>query len=103
VLQSTVSESVPLGASWINGWYDLPAATSGVAKLTAPAGSTTVTDLATGRVTTGATVTYVGLPIMGFAVQSFSNGQLPGLTGKVLSNYGGQIAHKFTRRIEVAQ
>jgi hypothetical protein len=43
----------------------------------------------------GNTVTYIGLPVVGFAVQTFSNGTL--LVGgvNVLSNYGGNFIHKY--------
>lgn len=40
----------------------------------------------------GNTVTYIGLPVVGFAVQTFVNGVLP---GGVLSNYGGNFVHKY--------
>jgi len=50
-------------------------------------------------------VTYIGLPVVGFAVQTFSNGVLllpvPGQTalGNVLSNYGGNFIHKYQTTI----
>jgi hypothetical protein len=37
---------------------------------------------------------YAGLPIIGFAVQSYFNGMLP---GGVLSNYGGTYVHRYER------
>jgi hypothetical protein len=43
----------------------------------------------------GNTVTYVGLPVVGFAVQTFSNGTLPVGGVSVLSNYGGNFIHKY--------
>ncbi|WP_409524923.1 hypothetical protein [Nitrincola sp. MINF-07-Sa-05] len=42
--------------------------------------------------------TYAGLPVVGFAVQKYVNGTLP---GGVLSNYAGLINHKATRLITV--
>jgi hypothetical protein len=48
-----------------------------------PIGGTTVTE----------NVSYVGLPVIGFAVQSYANGDVNG----VLSNYGGNFLHKGTR------
>jgi hypothetical protein len=39
--------------------------------------------------------TYVGLPVTGFMVQDFVNGNV----GGVLSNYGGNFNHKFTTLI----
>ena len=35
------------------------------------------------------------LPVIGFAVQDFSNGNV----GGVLSNYGGLFSHKYVRNI----
>jgi hypothetical protein len=43
----------------------------------------------------GNTVTYVGLPVVGFAVQTFSNGTLSVGGVNVLSNYGGNFIHKY--------
>lgn len=40
-------------------------------------------------------VTHLGLPVLGFAVQDFSNGNV----GGVLSNYGGLFMHKYNRPI----
>ena len=50
--------------------------------------------------TTIGPATYVGLPVIGFAVQSFTNGIL--ITGgtATLSSYGGNFAQKGTRFIE---
>lgn len=39
--------------------------------------------------------THLGLPVLGFAVQDFSNGNV----GGVLSNYGGLFMHKYVRNI----
>ena len=41
--------------------------------------------------------TYFGLPIVGFAVQSFANGAITVGDTAVLSNYGGNFVHKGTR------
>ena len=42
------------------------------------------------------TVTYLGLPVIGFAVTRYANGTL---ANNVLSNYGESFAHKLTRTI----
>jgi hypothetical protein len=56
-----------------------------------------------GSTSSGNTVTYIGLPVVGFAVQTFSNGVLvlptPTGTGNVLSNYGGNFIHKYMTEI----
>lgn len=54
-----------------------------------------------GSTTSGATVTYVGLPVVGFAVQTFSNGTLPVGGVNVLSNYGGNFVHKYQTFVSV--
>ncbi len=54
----------------------------------------------TGLLGTGATVT--GLPVIGFAATSFTNGTLEVGGVNVLSNYGGTSVHKGQRGITVA-
>lgn len=46
------------------------------------------------RVLVGDVATYEGLPVIGFAVQKYVNGEL---AGGVLSNYAGVINHKYTQ------
>ncbi len=55
-----------------------------------------------GQMTTGNTTTYYGLPAIGFAVVSFTNGTLmPGNPPvPVLSNYGGNFVHKTSTTIQ---
>ena len=61
-------------------------------------GATTVIPLAGASVT--GSRTYFGLPVIGFAVQTFTNGTLTvGAATNVLSNYGGNFDHKYTRSI----
>ena len=48
---------------------------------------------------TGMTKTYLGLPVVGFAVQSFSNGTLVVGGTNVFANYGGTFVHKYTTTI----
>lgn len=44
-------------------------------------------------------VQYAGLPVVGFAVTTFTNGSL---AGGVLANYGGTFNHRGSRRFEIA-
>jgi hypothetical protein len=61
----------------------------------------TVFNTATGTTSSTFLTTFNGLPTIGFAVQSFNNGTLTGAGGaSVLSNYGGNFVHKFTRSIQ---
>jgi hypothetical protein len=45
------------------------------------------------------TFTYQGLPVIGFAVQSFTNGTLVVGGVNVLANYGGNFGHRYTTLI----
>jgi hypothetical protein len=102
VLRSVNSANVGLNSGWINGWADLSfpqVAGSAAHTMPAPAGATTVIDVASGTVTTGLGLTYYGLPVIGFAVQSYSTTGLPGVSANVLSNYGGNFNHKYLRDI----
>ncbi len=47
-------------------------------------------------VSTGLSKTYLGLPVVGFAVQSFTNGTLVVGGTNVLANYGGNFVQKAT-------
>jgi hypothetical protein len=60
----------------------------------------TLTIDAFGNQTTG-TATYTGLPVVGFAVQSFTNGAITVNGVSTLSNYGGNFVQKGTRSIVV--
>jgi hypothetical protein len=93
-----------LNSLWINGWARLNLSVDPRHALVSPAGSSKIVDTLTGdTVSTGAAVTYFGLPVVGFAVQSYSTTGLPGVDPNVLSNYGGSFGHKYTRRIAVSQ
>ena len=48
-------------------------------------------------VSTAGPATYFGLPVVGFAVQSFANGAINVGGVETLSNYGGNFVHKGTR------
>jgi len=63
-------------------------------------GTSTVFNTATGTTTSLAATTFNGLPTIGFAVQSFNNGTLTSGGVSVLSNYGGNFVHKYTRSIQ---
>jgi hypothetical protein len=105
VLASTNTANVALASTWINGWADLSFPQSGtVHTLPSPTGATTTVDInnvtaVNGGVITGRTLTYFGLPVIGFAVQSYSTTGLPGVAANVLSNYGGNFNHKYLRDI----
>jgi hypothetical protein len=90
-----------IGTDFQNGWLNLglfDAANAPVHTLSSP--QTFVTNIGTGNVI-GTSATYLGLPVVGFAVQSFTNGTLTVNGANVLSNYGGNFIHKGTRTISL--
>ena len=91
--------------TYSNGWADLliPQTSNGRGQTGSPAHylpsfTTTITPLVGASTVTP--VTYFGLPIIGFAVQSFNNGTLVVGGNLVQSQYGGNFVHKGTRRIQ---
>jgi len=80
VLGSTNSVNIPV--NFQNGWARI-------------AFAQTYSSLAAAGNSPVGVHTYVGLPVTGFMVQDFVNGNV----GGVLSNYGGNFNHKFTTLI----
>ena len=83
-----------------NGWLDVgffPDTITGDIH-TLPNDATQVTDIFGANVFGPAT--YVGLPVVGFAVQSFTNGAINVNGVNTLSNYGGNFVQKGTRFID---
>jgi len=104
VLGSSNLANVP--APFQNGWLNLGFPTgisnadANVHKLINTA-NTAITTIG-GGTTQGNTTTYVGLPVVGFAVVSYTNGTLTVGTPpvNVLSNYGGNFKHKNNTLIQ---
>jgi len=107
LLGSVNVANVPTG-SFQNGWLrvgfptGISGATTGVHTLvnTTGAGASNFVTAIGGSTTAQATVTYTGLPVVGFAVQNFNNGVLTVGGATVLSNYGGGFVHKTSRLIQ---
>jgi len=98
VLASANVANIP--TTFENGWLDVgffPATVSAPVH-TLPNDATIVTDIFANS-SVGA-ATYVGLPVVGFAVQTFTNNVLTINTINVLSNYGSSFVQKGTRRID---
>jgi hypothetical protein len=104
------SNSANISTTFQNGWLNLgfPTGISGASATVHELINTTNTLIVGlfGSVSSGNTVTYIGLPVVGFAVQTFSNGVLPvvsptATTTNVLSNYGGNFIHKYQTIISV--
>lgn len=97
VLGSANVANIP--TTFEHGWLDLGFAATAPVHTLANSGATTITPLG-GTATNGATATYVGLPVVGFAVQSFANGAITVGGTTVLSNYGGNFVQKGTTLIQ---
>jgi hypothetical protein len=83
-----------------NGWLDVgffPDTITGAVH-TLPNDATQVTDIF--GATAFGPATYVGLPVVGFAVQSFTNGAINVNGVNTLSNYGGNFVQKGTRFVD---
>jgi hypothetical protein len=83
-----------------HGWLNLgffPQSLTG-ARHTLGNSNTSVTTINSGT-SSGTIATYFGLPLIGFMVESFTNGTLVVGGVNVLSNYGGNFVHKTTTDI----
>ena len=100
VLGSTNSTNI--ATTFANGWLDLGFQPSTVAPPvhTLVSGATATTRTVIGGATTTGPGTYVGLPVVGFAVQSFLNGAILVNGTNVQSNYGGNFVQKGTRLVQ---
>jgi hypothetical protein len=97
VLASVNVSNVP--TTFQNGWLNMgfPTGITGASPTVHELINTTntfITDIGSST-SSGNTVTYVGLPVVGFAVQTFMNGTLSVGGVNVLSNYGGNFVHKY--------
>jgi hypothetical protein len=95
--------SANINTSFQNGWLNLGfAAPKNPATYHTLGNSTNTTHIygsGFGFSTIGETKTYLGLPVVGFAVQSFTNGVLLVNGTQVLANYGGKFVQKGTTTI----
>jgi hypothetical protein len=99
---SVSAASVP--TPFYNGWFSLGFATGIVGAATnvhklINTGATSISGRGQAT-TTGNATTYIGLPVIGFAVTSFTNGTLVVGSQAVLSNYGGNFVHKTSTTIQ---
>ena len=103
VLASVNVANIP--TTFQNGWLNMgfptaiPGALPAVHELINTT-NTLITDIGSST-SSGNTVTYIGLPVVGFAVQTFSNGTLSVGGVNVLSNYGGNFIHKYQTFIQI--
>ncbi|MBS0321714.1 MAG: hypothetical protein JSR18_14305 [Proteobacteria bacterium] len=98
VLGSTNNRN--LTVSYQNGWADLSFPYSTGAPLTHVLASPETFAISLSGSTEFTGGAYYGLPVVGFAVQSYENGNLPETDGTLVqSNYGGNFLHKTMRNI----
>ena len=83
-----------------HGWLDLGLFDSNNPSVHTLFGNTTTIAPLGGAPVTAGDQTYFGLPVIGFAVESFTNGAILVNGVNTLSNYGGNFIHKYTRRID---
>lgn len=71
---------------------------------TATSGQTQKIDLSqpTPAVTAQEEIIFTGLPMLGFGIQVFNNGQADSEYGKIWASYAGRIAHRFSKSISTA-
>jgi hypothetical protein len=93
-----VSKNVAnINTGFENGWLKLGFARSTASPFHTLGNVTNTTHIFGPTLTsTGLTKTYLGLPVVGFAVQSFTNGTLVVGGSNVLANYGGNFVQKAT-------
>jgi hypothetical protein len=97
VLASKNVSSIP--TNFENGWLQLSfIAPSPWHRLTGGASLTFNTK--TGQTGNLFSTTFYGLPVLGFAAITFENDVLPGAEGPIQSNYGGNLNHKTTRKVD---
>ena len=89
-----------INTSFVDGWLRLGFTTSTATSYHKLANSTATTQVfGASFFSTGLTKTYIGLPVVGFAVQSFSNGTLVVGGVTIGQNYGGNFVQKTTTTI----
>jgi hypothetical protein len=89
-----------INTAFQNGWLRLGFATSTSSTFhTLGNQSGTTHTWGVSGFSTGITKTYLGLPVVGFAVQNFQNGVLVVNGQTVFANYGGAFVHKYTTTI----
>jgi hypothetical protein len=101
VLGSKNNLNVP--TTFQDGWMNLgffPSSVTGTIHQLINQSNTTITNIG-GSGFSGNTVTYDGLPVIGFEVESFTNNTLIVGGVNVLSSYGGNFVHKTTTRISL--
>ena len=97
VLGSKNVANIP--TTFSNGWISLNFIAASP-KHQLVGGASTTFNTKTGVQGALATTTFAGLPVIGFAAITFENETLPGASGPIQSNYGGNLQHKVTTGVK---
>jgi hypothetical protein len=92
----------PVQTPFQDGWMMVPLHVAGLGSqfMHFLVGGATTLFTPDGSVETQPQATYYGLPVIGFAAESYSNGTLVVNGQTVLSNYGGLIGHRYTNVVQ---
>jgi hypothetical protein len=92
----------PIQTPFHDGWMVVPLHVAGLGSQFAHflVGGATTLFRPDGSVGTQPQATYYGLPVIGFAAESYSNGTLVVNGQTVLSNYGGLVGHRYTNTVQ---
>ena len=94
VLGSANMVPINVRAGFQNGWMNVAFTGTNATTTGITAATTASTNVITGG-TSAAAATYIGLPVVGFMVRTFNNGNVNG----TLSNYGSAFDHKYRQLI----
>jgi hypothetical protein len=95
---NSISATTTYSNGWANLVFGIPTKSDGLFPHQLPASSIVTTTLA-GSAST-APGTFIGLPVVGFMAQSFTNGTLKDPTGSLIqANYAAGFEHRGTRKV----
>jgi len=98
--QNTTAVALQSATNFQNGWARLHFSGAGASTTGLVSGVTNnVTNLNTGVTTPVGGVTYRGLPVVGFMIRTFDNGNLTCGTATCQGNYGGSVSHAYENNI----
>jgi hypothetical protein len=101
VLASKNVANIP--TTFANGWAGLNFSVTSNGRHQLIGGASTTFNTNTGTTGSLTATQFVGLPTIGFAVETFNNGTLTDSTGAAVNSaYAGRFAHRFTRSIQQA-
>ncbi len=99
--KNTTAVALQNSTTFQNGWARMhfTNANASTTGLVSAAGTSTITNLVTGAQTLATTVTYHGLPVVGFMIRTFDNGTLTCGSATCQGNYGASASHAYENNI----